>query len=102
VLRGVGMSSGDSGEEGLGGSSILIPFTSPDCGVLIRSTFKARRSFSSSNNFVPRRAVFRSEPLRLRVFFCWTTDAIAPPGDRGLPGGLSSRVVFDGDTLTSS
>ncbi len=102
VLRGVSMSSGESGDGGLEDPSMLIPFTSPGCTVFTCSTFAARRSFPSSRNFVPRRAVFRNEPLRFRVFFCWTADAIAPPGDLGLMGGFSPKVVFDGDTPTSS
>lgn len=68
--------------------SFCVPSTESTC-----SSWDPRRSLPSLRNLpVPSRAVFRSDPFRLRIPFCWTIIAMAL---RGLWGTSLSVVAME-------
>ena len=96
IGRGVGISYGEGGLvraiPSANELSICVTSTDTTC-----SSCDPRRSLPSARSLpVPRRAVFRSEPFRLRMPFCWTAVAMAL---RGLWGASSSVGVMNEESL---
>ena len=66
-------------------------------GFPVRSGLKPRSAWSSISTFRPSSAVFRSDPLRVLIFFCCRTAAIALAAERGLRGArLSEGLAHKG------